>query len=323
MTSSERVSFLFPPIGELVTICDHGQDEGRALECDKVKVMDDPIYRAGAWWAQRNDGRWLYWNILAGRWDDHPYGPPGTVAKAAERVAARQSPDAPAGPPPPPPYAPLPQVHPQPPAPYPPSCPPAPPPYPVAQPGTYHSGYPPPYPPPYGQFFMPPPKPAPSWAAGSPVVYAEWWQRMLAFLVDLVVVWGPTLVVMLIASQIAGPGEVDPLSGDVDSSTRNAVLVVTFIVCYLVFISAYFALSHGGEAGATLGKRLLRIRVADLGDGSSVGAGRAFLRWVVAGSFWTFLYIPGLLNLLWPIWDPQRQSWHDKIVNSVVVTEPR
>ena len=171
--------------------------------------------------------------------------------------------------------------------------------------------------------WTPPPKPAPSWAAGSPVVFAEWWQRMLAFIVDQIVVWLPTALVLTIVGAAVGPGTVDPFTGDIDSSSRNALLLVTFIACYFVFIPAYFALSHGGESGATLGKRLLKIRVADVQDGSRVGVGRAFLRWIVAGLFWTFLYVPGILNLLWPLWDPQRQSWHDKIVNSVVVTAPR
>lgn len=274
--------------------------------------MDDPIYRAGAWWVRRDDGRWLYWNIRGagsagpqgqggGRWDHHPYGPPRVAPLAAGSEGPPSQPPAP-----PPSIAPPPWPH-SPAAPYP-------------QP---YPGYPPPaYPQPY-TFWAPPPKPAPSWATGSPVVFADWWQRMLAFIVDQFVVWLPTVLVLLIVGAAAGPGTVDPFTGDIDSSSRNALLLATFIACYFVFIPAYFALSHGGESGATLGKRLLNIRVADLQDGSRVGVGRAFLRWIVAGLFWTFLYVPGILNLLWPLWDPQRQSWHDKIANSVVVTAPR
>jgi len=264
--------------------------------------MDDPIYRAGAWWLRRDDGRWLYWNVRGGRWDHHPYGPPAVAPLAA----------ASAGPPPPappPPSAPPPMVAPAS-WPQPPVAAPYPQPYPA-------------YPQPYAQVWTPRPKPAPSWASGSPVVFAEWWQRMLAFIVDQIVVLVPTVLILMIVSAAAGPGTVDPFTGDIDTSSRNVVLLVTTIACYFVFIPAYFALSHGGESGATLGKRLLNIRVADFQDGSRVGVGRAFLRWIVAGLFWTFLYIPGILNLLWPLWDPQRQAWHDKIANSVVVTAPR
>ncbi|MDQ4059091.1 MAG: RDD family protein [Actinomycetota bacterium] len=275
--------------------------------------MDEPIYRAGAWWLRRGDGRWLYWNTRGtgpqnarGRWDHHPYGPPAVAPLPAGSAGVPPPPPAP-----PPPVPPQPVAAPtswQPPAPYPQPLP----------------AYPPPaYPPPYGQVWAPPSKPAPAWASGSPVVFADWWRRVLAFIVDQIVVWLPTALLLMIVSAAAGPGTVDPFTGDIDTSSRNVLLLVTAITCYFVLIPAYFAFSHGGESGATLGKRLLNIRVADLQDGSRVGVGRAFLRWTVAGLFWTFLYIPGILNLLWPLWDPQRQAWHDKIANSVVVTTPR
>jgi uncharacterized RDD family membrane protein YckC len=287
--------------------------------------MDDPIYRAGAWWLRRDDGRWLYWNIRGaasagpqdargagsagpqsqhGRWDHHPYGPPAVAPLPGGSVGTPPQPP----PPPPMPHQATMAAHTswQPPGPAP-----------------YPQPYPPPYPAPYAQVWTPRPKPAPAWASGSPVVFADWWRRMLAFIVDQLVVWLPTALILVIVSAAAGPGTVDPFTGDIDTSSRNVLLLVTAITCYFVLIPAYFAFSHGGESGATLGKRLLNIRVADLQDGSRVGVGRAFLRWTVAGLFWTFLYIPGILNLLWPLWDPQRQAWHDKIANSVVVTAPR
>ena len=34
---------------------------------------------------------------------------------------------------------------------------------------------------------------------------------------------------------------------------------------------------------------------------------------------WWLLLIPGLLDVLSPLWDGRRQTWHDKAVNSVVV----
>ena len=155
------------------------------------------------------------------------------------------------------------------------------------------------------------------------MVYAEWWQRMLAFIVDMLVVWIPTILLLVVVDSSLGPGTVDPLTGELESGNRDAILLAVFAICYFVLVPAYFALSHGGEAGWTIGKRLLRIRVADQHRGSPIGIGRAFLRWVVTGLFWLLLYVPGILDLLWPIWDPERQSWHDKLVNSVVVTSPR
>ncbi|MGH2698652.1 MAG: hypothetical protein ACRDJL_05550, partial [Actinomycetota bacterium] len=45
--------------------------------------MDEPIYRAGAWWLRRADGRWIYWNVRRDSWDHHPYGPPAVPARSA------------------------------------------------------------------------------------------------------------------------------------------------------------------------------------------------------------------------------------------------
>ncbi|MPZ90379.1 MAG: hypothetical protein GEU68_01910 [Actinobacteria bacterium] len=167
------------------------------------------------------------------------------------------------------------------------------------------------------------PKPAPAWAAGTPVVFAAWWQRLCAALIDAFVTWGPTILVLTIIDAAMVPGSLDPFANEIDSTTRAAAMIVAFTLCYFVFFSAYFALTNGGESGATLGKRLMRIRVVDQYDGNRIGPGRAFLRWVLMGVFWMAAYLPGLINLLWPLWDPQRQAWHDKLANSVVVTAPR
>jgi len=285
------------------------------------EVMDEPIYRAGTWWLRRDDGRWLYWNVLSDHWDHHPYGPP----VASRRTAADQVQPAPVGPSAfavshPAAPALTPQAHPSP-GPGPPG--PAGMPYPQQVPPPYEGAPTPHLSAPYGPRRAPAPKPAPSWAQGTAVVYAGWWQRVLALLIDLVVVTVPVLLVLEIVDAAVGPGTVDPFTGRVDSGARTAVRMWAFAACYFVFIPVYFALLQGGEQGATLGQRATKTRVADANDGSTIGFGRALLRWALMGVFWLFLYLPGVLNLLWPLWDPQRQSWHDKMVNSVVVTAPR
>ena len=284
---------------------------------------------------RRADGHWIYWNVRSDSWDYHPYGPPAVPipVSASEARGARtpppplpgnvSAPSAPRGyvdgneefpPPPPVPPAPSPPWSEASPAPAPPQWP---------HPGPPGSPGPQQYPPaPYAPIPAKP-KPAPAWAAGTPIVFANWWQRSGALVVDLFVTWGPTVLVLTIIDAALVPGSLDPFANEIDSTTRAVAMIVAFALCYLVFFSAYFALSNGGERGATLGKRLLRIRVADQYDGTRIGPGRAFLRWVLMGMFWVFAYLPGLMNLLWPLWDPLRQAWHDKLANSVVVTAPR
>jgi uncharacterized RDD family membrane protein YckC len=84
---------------------------------------------------------------------------------------------------------------------------------------------------------------------------------------------------------------------------------------YLVASIAYFTILEGGASGQTLGKRALGIRVYDLRQGGPIGPGRAFIRWI--GRYVSTLVI--FLGYLWMLWDPEKQTWHDKLAGSVVV----
>jgi uncharacterized RDD family membrane protein YckC len=79
--------------------------------------------------------------------------------------------------------------------------------------------------------------------------------------------------------------------------------------------AVYFTYFEGGANGQTLGKMALGIRVIDFGGGGSIGYGRAFIRWI--GRFVSAIVI--LLGYFWMLWDKERQTWHDKFANSVVV----
>jgi uncharacterized RDD family membrane protein YckC len=80
-----------------------------------------------------------------------------------------------------------------------------------------------------------------------------------------------------------------------------------------LFYYTYFE----GSSGQTPGKKALGIRVIDFSGGGSIGYGRAFIRYIgriVSG-------IVLLLGYLWMLWDKEKQTWHDKFANSVVVPE--
>jgi uncharacterized RDD family membrane protein YckC len=76
----------------------------------------------------------------------------------------------------------------------------------------------------------------------------------------------------------------------------------------------YFTYFHG-STGQTPGDAALSIRVVDKDGGGSIGYGRAFVRWLV--SIVSGIVI--LLGYLWMLWDSEKQTWHDKAANSVVV----
>jgi uncharacterized RDD family membrane protein YckC len=76
----------------------------------------------------------------------------------------------------------------------------------------------------------------------------------------------------------------------------------------------YFVYFHG-TTGQTPGDAALSIRVVGKDDGAPIGYGRAFVRWLVS----LVSAIVFLLGYLWMLWDSEKQTWHDKAANSVVV----
>jgi uncharacterized RDD family membrane protein YckC len=78
---------------------------------------------------------------------------------------------------------------------------------------------------------------------------------------------------------------------------------------------AYYTYFEGSPSGQTVGKRALGIRVVDLDGGGPIGYMRALFRWL--GRILSTIVF--LLGYFWMLWDPEKQTWHDKIAGSVVV----
>ena len=78
---------------------------------------------------------------------------------------------------------------------------------------------------------------------------------------------------------------------------------------------AYYGWLEGSASGQTVGKRMLGIRVYDLRQGGPIGTSRAIGRYFAR----ILSAIPCLLGYFWMLWDTEKQTWHDKLVGSVVV----
>jgi len=96
-----------------------------------------------------------------------------------------------------------------------------------------------------------------------------------------------------------------------DSSTLIAIGYLVWILLFGVY-EIYF---HGSASGQTVGKRAVGIRVIDFATGGPIGYGRSALRWVGRLISGMFCY----LGFLWMLWDKEKQTWHDKMANDVVV----
>ena len=67
--------------------------------------------------------------------------------------------------------------------------------------------------------------------------------------------------------------------------------------------------------GQTPGMKAVNNKLLDAQTGQPIGSGRAFARLLAQ----ILSAIPCYLGFLWMLWDPKKQTWHDKLSNSVVI----
>jgi uncharacterized RDD family membrane protein YckC len=174
-------------------------------------------------------------------------------------------------------------------------------------------------------FGAPVAEPAPTWAPpvaatewqppAAAVVAAGWWQRVGATLLDSLFV--------VIAAAILGIALALAITDDTDDDAITGIAAATGFVVTGAYFCALTA-RGGSRNGQTWGKQAVGIRVVRM-DGAPVGIGFAFVREVLVKTLLFayiagfILYIPTIVNYLWPLWDPESRALHDKIVRSRVV----
>ncbi|WP_157979854.1 RDD family protein [Kribbella monticola] len=70
-----------------------------------------------------------------------------------------------------------------------------------------------------------------------------------------------------------------------------------------------------GSTGQSVGKSALHLKLVDARTYQPIGPGKALGRDLLRGIFDQACF----LNSLWPLWDDQKQTWHDKVLNTYVV----
>ncbi|MBV9660631.1 MAG: RDD family protein [Acidimicrobiales bacterium] len=84
-----------------------------------------------------------------------------------------------------------------------------------------------------------------------------------------------------------------------------------FLVIYQIFLL-------GAPRAQTVGNMAVSTRVVDAATGTAIGTGKATIRAIVQLVL-NISIIGGLLNVLWPLWDQQNQTLHDKAAGTLVV----
>jgi uncharacterized RDD family membrane protein YckC len=138
-----------------------------------------------------------------------------------------------------------------------------------------------------------------------PRTYASWGRRAVALIVDNLLLFVPVAAFFALAF--------------VPNDVIAGIALLLAVLFWFVFPFVYFTVLHGRLGGGqTIGKRALGIRVQDADTGEPIGYGASFGRYALVFVFGLFA-VPVLLDYLFPLWDKQKQSLHDKAASSVVV----
>ena len=187
---------------------------------------------------------------------------------------------------------------------------------PNAQPDPYGQPAPPPYgqPAPYGQPYagVPYGSPAPVYA------YAHWIKRVGATIIDALLAGLAAIPLWIGYGVLIAHSETHP---DGTTTIDDPGLGLTLVVVGALTSLAFFIWNvfvRQGRTGYTIGKSVLDIKLVREADGQPVGAGMAFVRHL-CHILDSFCY----LGYLWPLWDPKKQTFADKIMGTLVIIQPQ
>jgi uncharacterized RDD family membrane protein YckC len=189
-------------------------------------------------------------------------------------------------------------------------------PQPSYQPPSYQpqASYGPPGQEPYGP---PPPGPyaqQPGYGGERPGYYmnrllANWLQRVGAFLIDLLIYLIPLVIAVAIVASAYDAGS-SAISGG-----AGLVAYLLFLVAFGVHVYNRWFLQ--GRTGQSWGKRALGLKLLRMDNGQPIGGGMAIARDLAH----ILDVLPCYLGYLWPLWDSRRQTFADKVTDTVVIAD--
>jgi uncharacterized RDD family membrane protein YckC len=144
--------------------------------------------------------------------------------------------------------------------------------------------------------------------ADAAVEYVGFWARVLATLIDTVLVLCVTLPLVI---AVYGRSYFDASASGV--IVRPADFIISWVLPAVAIVLFWFFRQ------ATPGKMAISAQVVDARTGGRLSVGQSIVRYL--GYFVST--IPFCLGLLWVAFDPKKQAWHDKIAGTVVIRKRR
>jgi uncharacterized RDD family membrane protein YckC len=143
---------------------------------------------------------------------------------------------------------------------------------------------------------------------------AGWWRRVWATVVDNLILFIPTLVIYAVVGDVAG-------------SAVGAVASIAVQGVYMVKLLA-------SPRGQTIGNRIASSRVRDALTGQALTSSQSMRRWIPLAVYSIFelsgspivILLVGVVaaaDYLYPLFNPRKQTLHDKLAGTIVLkTQP-
>jgi uncharacterized RDD family membrane protein YckC len=132
-------------------------------------------------------------------------------------------------------------------------------------------------------------------------------KRLAGYLLDGVIIFLPCFLISRLA---IGSGK----------HSGTAIFVVGMIPVVVSVVYAWAMLTYAGSQ--TLGMKAVNIRCVEASSGLPVTSGRSFGRaaaWFLFAVTSLIIALPLIVDLLWPLWDKNNQTLHDKVASTYVV----
>jgi len=164
------------------------------------------------------------------------------------------------------------------------------------------------------------PVPAPSAPDPSNPVGAPLGRRVLAWLIDAIIVGIPSWIAVAVMLRGVLDRSADAASGT-EAFQPSDLFPLQALVWGLMLVAGLVVVGIEGATGRTVGKLALGLRTQDVAPGLPIGVARGIVRGLVFGAFMLVCWVGELLVLLSPVFDstPRRQGWQDKAARAVVV----